>query len=491
MIITLTPNPAVDQTVWLDHLHLGARNRYWRADLDPAGKGINVSRMVHRLNWPTLAFGFLAGETGLLVQRALDEEGVPHQFVPVPGQTRINVMVVDEATGEETSLQGPGPLVSRERQATLARMVEAWLPATRVLVLAGSLPPGVPQDAYAGFIRQARAAGVRTILNTAGEPLRLGLEAAPDVVKVAADELEELLGRPLPDARAVAQGAAEVGRRGAGAVFVSVGPLATLAVQAGRAWWAMPPEVPQRSRVGAGDSLVAGLAVALARGDDLAAALRLGAAAGAATAMSTGTRLGTAEQVTGLLPQVQVDEVTGLLLGAGAEAAVPAAAPPQPAWLPAPLFAAQQALPERLRHLVERAELPRQGVAARRPVLPRERLRYGMDVDGTITRAPRHFKRLIDALLEAGDHVYIVTGRWERQRQETEDLLASLGIQYSELLMRPDGWRRSIADFKVQAVRERALHMLVDDDPRNCWAVIRRTDALAANMLPIPETAER
>lgn len=495
MIITLTPNPAVDQTVWVDRLHLGLRNRYWKAELDPAGKGINVSRMVHRLQWPTLAFGFLAGETGLLVERALDEEGVPHRFVRVPGQTRINVMVVDQATGEETGLHGPGPLVPRERHATLMRMVEAWLPAARVLVLAGSLPPGVPQDAYAALIRRARAAGVRTILNTAGEPLRMGIQASPDVVKVMADELEELVGRPLADVAAIAQAAAELGGRGVGAVFVSVGPQATLAVQGGRAWWAMPPEVPQRSRVGAGDSLVAGLAVGLARGDDLAAALRLGAAAGAATVMSVGTRLGSPEQVATLLPQVQVDEVTDLLLPArGAPAPPPApapeAAPEQPPRIPTPLFAAQQALPERLRRLMERAELPREGPHAKRPVLPRERLRYGMDVDGTITRAPRHFKRLIDALLEAGDHVYIVTGRLERQREETEALLASLGIQYNELLMRPDHWRRSIADFKVQAVRERALHMLVDDDPRNCWAVIRRTEALAANMLPIPEPPE-
>ncbi len=493
MIITLTPNPAADQTVWVDHLHLGVRNRYWKAEFDPAGKGINVSRMVHRLGWPTLAFGFLAGETGLLVERALDREGVPHYFVRVPGLTRINAMIVDEATGEETSLHGPGPLVARERQTALTRMILAWLPATRVLVLAGSLPPGMPQDAYATLIREARAAGVRTVLNTSGEPLRLGVQAAPDVVKANVDELEELLGRPLPDVAAAIAGAGDLVAQGVGAVFTPVGPRGTLGVQAGRAWWAVPPEVPQRSRVGAGDALVAGLAVALARGDDMASALRLGAAAGAATVMTPGTTLGAARQVAELLPQVQVDEITGLAPPAEA-AAVPEAAPPPPeeaVGAPGLLFAAEQGLPARLRHLLERGVLPREIEPAKRPVLPRERLRYGMDIDGTITRAPRHYKRLIDALLEAGDHVYIVTGRLERDRREAERLLALLGIQYNELLMRPDDWPRSIADFKVQAVRERQLHLLMDDDPRNCWAIIRRTEALAGHMLPIPETAER
>ncbi|HOQ98360.1 MAG TPA: hexose kinase [Anaerolineae bacterium] len=489
MIITLTPNPAVDQTMWIDRLHLGLRNRYWKSDLDPAGKGVNVSRMAHRLGWPTMAFGFLGGEMGTLVERALEAEGVPHHFVRVPGQTRINVMIIDEASGEETNLHGPGPLAPRERQATLMRMIQPWLRAARVLVLAGSLPPGMPQDAYAALIRQARAAGVRTILNTAGEPLRLGVQAAPDVVKANVDEIEELLGRPLPDVAAAVRGAQELMAQGVGAVFMAVGPQGTLAVQGGRAWWALPPEVPQRSRVGAGDSLVAGLAVALARGDDIVAGLRLGAAAGAATVLTPGTSLGSAEQVTALMPQVQVHEITGQAPPAAA-VAQPAPAPPSEGRMPALLFAAEEGLPERLRYLLERGVLPRRLEPRKRAVLPRERLRYGMDIDGTITRAPRHFKRLIDALLDAGDHVYIVTGRLERDRPETEALLSSLGIQYNELLMRPNNWRRSIADYKVHAVRERGLHLLMDDDPRNCWAVIRRTEALAGQMLPIPETAE-
>ena len=144
----------------------------------------------------------------------------------------------------------------------------------------------------------------------------------------------------------------------------------------------------------------------------------------------------------------------------------------------------------RLTRFIGRYVATREREPRKRPVGPRERLRYAMDIDGTITQAPRHFKRLMDALLAAGDHVDILTARLESTRLETEALLASLGIHYDELLMRPDDWPRSIADFKVQMVRDRELHLLLDDDPRNSWAVIQRTEALVGLMLPIPETPE-
>ncbi len=111
-----------------------------------------------------------------------------------------------------------------------------------------------------------------------------------------------------------------------------------------------------------------------------------------------------------------------------------------------------------------------------------------MDIDGTITQAPRHFKRLIDALLAAGDNVYIVTARRESDRPTTEATLEALGTQYDDLMMRPDDWPGTVPHFKMQAVRERKLHLLMDDDPNNCRAVVQRTEALAGHMLPIPET---
>lgn len=126
----------------------------------------------------------------------------------------------------------------------------------------------------------------------------------------------------------------------------------------------------------------------------------------------------------------------------------------------------------------------------KRPVEEREGLRFGIDIDGTISQAPRHFKRLIDALQANGNLVYIVTGRFESRRQETEKFLGSLGIRYTELIMRPDDWPGTVADFKVMVVTEKKLHLIIDDEVENCWAITLRTKALAAHMLPFRETPE-
>ena len=123
---------------------------------------------------------------------------------------------------------------------------------------------------------------------------------------------------------------------------------------------------------------------------------------------------------------------------------------------------------------------------AKRPVSRESGLRYGMDIDGTITRAPRHFKRIIDALMDNGDTVYILTARPESWRQPTIDLLSQLGIRYHELLMRPDDWAGTIPDFKVARVVEKEMHITIDDDEANCWAINEHTMCLAAHMLPFP-----
>ncbi|HEX5416269.1 MAG TPA: hypothetical protein VFZ25_11425 [Chloroflexota bacterium] len=123
---------------------------------------------------------------------------------------------------------------------------------------------------------------------------------------------------------------------------------------------------------------------------------------------------------------------------------------------------------------------------SKRPV-PREGgLRYGMDIDGTITSAPRHFKRIIDALVENGDTVYILTARPESRRRQTVELLKRLSIRYHELLMRPDDWAGTVPEYKVAMVTEKEMHLTIDDEEANCWAINESTMCLAAHMLPFP-----
>lgn len=120
----------------------------------------------------------------------------------------------------------------------------------------------------------------------------------------------------------------------------------------------------------------------------------------------------------------------------------------------------------------------------------RSYLRFGIDIDGTISRAPKHFQRLINALIGAGNVVYIITARDEGRRQETEEFLASLRIRYQWLIMKPIGWPHTVPDYKVQVILEKDIHMLIDDEEENCWAVELKTQALAVHMLPAPTLSE-
>jgi 1-phosphofructokinase family hexose kinase len=306
MILTLTLNPAVDQTVWLPTLKLGEVNRPRDTQLDPAGKGVNVSRMAHRLGWPTMAFGFLAGETGEIVERALEAERVHNHFCKVPGQTRINTTFIEDDTGRATNLYGPGPVVDRRELDRVEELLTFWLQAGRVLVLAGSVPRGLPVDAYGRLAALAKERGAKVIVDADGESLAAALPARPDLIKPNRGEAETLLGRSLVGRDAVVAGARELVGRGVRAVCISLGGEGSVLVEESGAFLVRPPRIERRSTVGSGDSLVAGIAVVLARGGSVLDGLRLGSAAGAATAASLGTSLGHATDVLRLLPEVEV-----------------------------------------------------------------------------------------------------------------------------------------------------------------------------------------
>lgn len=201
-----------------------------------------------------------------------------------------------------------GPKVTKEHLDSLFAHFQAWLPVAKVAVLAGSLLPGIPESIYVEYVRAAKARGVFVILDAHGPALKLGLEAKPDLIKPNLVEAEELVGHTLGDLPAVAKAVRELSRR-AGTAIVSMGARGALCATGNTTLRILPPSVKQTSSVGSGDSMLAGIAVAIARGHSLADGLRLGAAAGAATAQSRGTRLGTAKQVELLLEAVTVEEV--------------------------------------------------------------------------------------------------------------------------------------------------------------------------------------
>ena len=301
MILTVTPNPALDYTIRLDHVELGKRAKYRDPRIEPAGKGINVSRMAHRLGEPTTAVSFAAGATGELLREGLDKEGVPHQLVRISGLTRVNVTLLTGPEGSATHLHGPGGGVTADEQERLLRAVATHLPKAKILVLSGSLPPGMGPSAITDLVGAAAALGVRTIVDAEDELLRSAIRAGADLVKPNTFEIGDLLGRPVAGVAQAVAAAKDVAALGAKTVVVTMRGEGAVGVSGGKGWHVRAPREDVVRAIGAGDSFAAGLAVGLLRGSPLPEALRLAAAAGAATALHSGTGLGTSEEVARLL----------------------------------------------------------------------------------------------------------------------------------------------------------------------------------------------
>lgn len=278
-IATITLNPALDLTIPLPRLEVGAVNRAGTAELRPAGKGVNVSVMLALLGEASLATGLLGEADGPAFEAFLSPRGVTPDFQPVAGRCRINVKVVETENGEVTDINPPGPMVSGgDLDALLARLS----PPPSLAVLSGSLPPGLPAEALARVTRHLVASGARVVLDSSGPAFEAALPERPWLVKPNRDELAALLGRPLPDREALLEGALALQARGVSHVVVSAGGEGALFVLPHLRLWVRPPKVKLTTTVGAGDAMVAGLTAGLRRGLDAEALARLATGCAAA-----------------------------------------------------------------------------------------------------------------------------------------------------------------------------------------------------------------
>ncbi|MFW5946988.1 MAG: 1-phosphofructokinase family hexose kinase [Gemmatimonadota bacterium] len=294
-ITTLTVNPVVDLSVTVDRVEANRKLRCRDPEREPGGGGINVARVVCRLGARARAVFAAGGSAGELLTRLLEAEGVPAEPVAVDGFTRENLMVAESGSDRQYRFLLPGAELTADEQD---RLIEAALADDPdYVVTSGSLPPGVPANFYA---RLARAAppGTRVVLDTSGEALSAGVESGVFLVKPNLRELGHLAGREVsedPAPEEAARSLIEGGR--AEYVVVSLGAGGALLATTEGTERIAAPTVPIRSRVGAGDSTVAGMVVGLVQGDDIATAVRLGVAAGAAAVMSPGTGLCRREDV--------------------------------------------------------------------------------------------------------------------------------------------------------------------------------------------------
>ena len=257
-VVTVTANPAIDRTVWIPGFRAGEVNRVVRDERSPGGKGVNVAAFLTRFGVPCCVTGFLGALNATLFERFFAESGIEDAFVRIDDETRTGIKIADDDAGTTTDINFPGFAVDEPTVAALERRI-AELEADWV-VLAGSLPPSAPADLYR---RLAEAARGRVALDTSGPALREALGARPDVVKPNREELEQLVGRPLPGRDDLVAAARELG---AATVVVSLGGDGALFVREDEVVFAEPASVRVASTVGAGDAMVAGTVAGTLRG---------------------------------------------------------------------------------------------------------------------------------------------------------------------------------------------------------------------------------
>lgn len=305
MIYTVTLNPALDKTVEIPGMALDTVNRITEMRTDPGGKGINVSKVIAKLGGESCAAGILGGGSGKMLEKLLEGEPFATRFRFVEGQTRTNLKIIDRERHTNTDINEPGLTVTDADLDALLRELLAELRPGDIVVLAGSLPKGAPQDTYRSWTAACKKAGARVFLDADGALLAEGIKAAPYLIKPNDDELSRLAGRKLETIEELTAEGQKLLERGIERVVISLGGRGALYLRKGSTIYAEGLRVPVGSTVGAGDSVVAALAYAEAQGLSEEEAVRLSTAAGAANVMCSGTQAAEREAVEALLPKVR------------------------------------------------------------------------------------------------------------------------------------------------------------------------------------------
>lgn len=279
MILTVTPNIAQDITYTVDSFALHTSTRVDDVASRAGGKGVNVSRVSAKLGRSTCIVGFVGGNVGRSVVQDLTDSGLDHELVAISGETRRSVTVVDSNVGDATVLNESGPLISPSEWDALVALVDNRLSHADVLVISGSLPPGVASPALTDLVRRAAQAEVPVVVDTSGPALIDVVAARPALVKPNNHEVVAATG--IADPVAAARSLIE---RGAGAVALSMGADGMALITKDRALRARPTEFVHGNPTGAGDASVAALAYGINEfsADTLRDAVALSAAAVAA-----------------------------------------------------------------------------------------------------------------------------------------------------------------------------------------------------------------
>lgn len=305
MILTLTMNPAIDKTISIEAFHIDQVNRISASRLDAAGKGINVSKIVKALGGRTKTFAFLGGNKGDFIEKSLLDEKISLIKIPVTGETRENIKVVDPINNTFTDINEKGPFIFDKDLEFFKKQLIEYTSSSSIVVLTGSVPPGVSKGVYRELIARLKSFGVRTVLDADGELFTEGLKSIPTVIKPNIHELERYVNRTLTEEEVI-EVSKEFINDGIELVAVSLGADGAIFVTKDHVYKVDGLRVNVKSTVGAGDALVAGLCYGLDKNIPIEETIALAIATSAAQVTVEGTQPPTLEVVYKLIKSVKI-----------------------------------------------------------------------------------------------------------------------------------------------------------------------------------------
>ncbi|MSO47815.1 MAG: 1-phosphofructokinase family hexose kinase [Thermoleophilia bacterium] len=313
MIITVTPNAALDKTIQVPSMQLGMRHRGAQGLVAPGGKGINVARALRILHEPVIATGLVGGETGARILSELAGEGILSDFVSIAGESRSSTVLIDPTSGRQTEIIENGPSVTVQELDALLNRLEYVARDAYAVVLAGSLPRDVGEDWYGEAIKRLRKSRTHLILDSEGEPLRQGVSAEPYLVAPNQREAEDLVGHEFGSEGDVITALEEIADMGARNVLITTETGVVALLREGshaRRFQVQAPRVDVLSTVGAGDALLAGYLSARLRGGSAEEALLYGVACGTASTLVAGAARFDLREVKRQLAQTTLSELS-------------------------------------------------------------------------------------------------------------------------------------------------------------------------------------
>ncbi|WP_367343403.1 1-phosphofructokinase family hexose kinase [Methanomethylovorans sp.] len=291
-IVALNMNPTIDKSTTTEHVIAERKLYCGPASYEPGGGGVNVSRAIKKLGGESLLIYPAGGMSGKMLNELLEQEGIDQLLLPIKGFTRENLIVLEKTTGRQFRFGMPGPNLEKDEWEHCLQILYTTSPAPDYLVASGSLPLGVPSDFYARVARVGKEMGAKVIIDAAGDALAHALQEGVYLIKPNVREFRELVGNNTKDERQITEAAQSMIRAGqCEVVVISLGAAGALLISKDIVEHIVPPTVPISSKVGAGDSTVAGIVLSLSRGKELRESALYGIAAGSAAVMTPGTEL--------------------------------------------------------------------------------------------------------------------------------------------------------------------------------------------------------